>query len=375
MLPKEHLLNYPQAGIASLVSLAETLRISESLLLELANNSSKYYRLARRIAKDDGTERLTYDALPPLKAILTRFRTRVLDKAILPSYVAAGIRGKSYVDNAKLHAGSKGLLSEDIQNFFPHVKVDYVKNVLKYLYKMSDEVASIAAKLCTKDGYLVQGSPVSGSVANVIFFSKEPQLVRNLEARGFNYSRYYDDVNISSKTTDFKNEVGVIRTSVYGMFRSLDLSHHSSIKKSKYVNGGERMAIHGITTNNQAISPSKIRISETRAMLFKMEGLLAGSYSIDEIVQLYRSIRGKIQTLAIQGYKRSSEMDRRLSSLTKQIDEALAKRFARGMRKVKTKKEFNRLASKLSILKKINPRVAMVIKAESAQAKLRVIVQ
>lgn len=58
--------------------------------------------------------------------------------------------------------------------------------------------------------------------------------------------------------------------------------------------------------------------------------------------------------------------------MVKLIDESLAKRFARGMRKVKTKKEFNSLASKLAVLKKISPRVNLVVKIESEQAKLRV---
>lgn len=372
MLSNEHLFNYPQEGIASLTSLANTLRISESLLMELANNANKYYRLARRIVKEDGTERLTYDALPPLKATLTRLRIRVLDKAILPTYVAAGICGQSYVDNAKLHAGSKAILSEDIKNFFPQIKMQHVKDVFKYLYKMPDDVALIAAKLCTRNDYLVQGSPISGSVANVIFFRKEPQLVQQLESRGLTYSRYYDDVNISTKDRNFSDDIGVIRSMVYGMFKSLDLEPHQSTKKSKFVKAGYRMSIHGITVNNQEISPSKKRVSETRAMLFKMEKLLANSYTVDDVITLYRSIRGKIQTLKIQGHKKTADLESRLMSLVKLINEPLAKRFARGMRKVKTRKEFNQFASKLAVLKKIHPRVSIVIKAESEQAKIRI---
>ena len=132
------------------------------------------------------------------------------------------------------------------------------------------------------------------------------------------------------------------------------------------------MSIHGITVNNQEISPSKKRVSETRAMLFKLEKLLADSYTIDDVIQLYRSIRGKIQTLKIQGHKKTTDLESRLMSLVKLIDEPLAKRFARGMRKVKTRKEFNQFASKLAVLKKIHPRVLIVIKAESEQAMIRI---
>lgn len=362
-------IEYPQEGIASIDSLASALRITSIELVELANNTSNLYRISKQIEKEDGSQRITYDALPPLKTVLSNFRKRIIDKILLPEYISAGKKGKSYIDNAEVHAGSKGLLSEDIKNFFPQVSFKSIFEAFKYLYKMSPKVAEVAALLCTKDGYLVQGSPVSGSLANIIFYAKEPFLVDRLKHLGYRYTRYYDDVHISHKTNDFSNDIGELRTKVYGIFLSQGLQPHKNAKKSYYANGSRRMTVHGIVTNNEKIKPNPRKVADTRAMLFKFERLLETDYTIDSVVSLYRSIRGKIQTLKAQGSTKSEAYLKTLNSLMRKVDEAKAKKFVRKVRKVKTRKEYNKLSSKLSVLKKINVKVARVVKIECDLAR------
>jgi hypothetical protein len=365
-------IEYSQAGIASIDSLAKALGLTSIELVKLANQASNLYRISKQIEKVDGSKRVVYDALSPLKVVLSTFRKRIIDKAVLPEHISAGKKGKSYIDNAEVHAGSKGLLSEDIKNFFPQVSSKSVFEAFKYLYKMSPDVAEIAALMCTKDGYLVQGSPVSGSLANVIFFAKEPSLVDSLKLLGFRYTRYYDDVHISHETDDFSRNLGELRTKVYGVFLSQGLQPHRTANKSHYANGSRQMTVHGIITNNAKIKPNPKLVSDTRSMLFQMERLLEADYTIDSVVSLYRSIRGKIQTLKAQGSKKSDGQLRALNSLIQKVDEGKAKKFVRKVRKVKTRKEYNKLSSKLSVLKKINVKVMRVIKIECDLARKRI---
>jgi hypothetical protein len=362
---------YPHTGIASIDSFAKALKLNTSELQHIADSASSLYRIAKVIEKEDSTQRVTYDALKPLKVVLSTLRKRIIDKAYLPDYIAAGKKGKSYINNAQLHAGSKGLLSEDIKNFFPQISSNSVFQAFKYLYKMSPEVAEIATLLCTKDGYLVQGSPVSGSLANVIFFAAEPSLVDELKQLGFRYTRYYDDVHISHETDDFSHNIGKLRTKVYGVFLSQGLQPHRTVKKSHYANSSRRMTVHGIIINNEKIKPNPKKVADTRAMLFQMERLLETDYTIDTVVSLYMSIRGKIQTLKAQGGAKSETQMKKLNNLMQKVDENKAKKFARKIRKVKTSKEYNRLSSKLSILKKINIKVMRVVKIENGMAKKR----
>jgi hypothetical protein len=364
-------IEYRNDGISSINSLARVLKLEPQELLALSKNSSNLYRVAKCIDKEDGTQRVTYDALPPLKEVLSALRKRIVDKALLPSHIAAGKKGTSYIDNAKVHAGCKGLLSEDIKNFFPSIGYQAVFDAFKFLYKMPGEIAEVVSLLCTKDGFLVQGSPVSGALANIIFFDREPFLVDKLATMGFRYTRYYDDVHISHKSIDFSDRIGELRTKIYGVFLSKGLHPHRSNKKSNYTNQSGRMSVHGIVTNNSKIKPNPKMVSDTRAMLFQMERLLKTDYSIETIISSFRSINGKIQTLNSQGSLKSKEYLNSLNILMRKVDESKAKKYARKARKVKSRREYNQLSSKLSVLKKINVKVMKVAKIESDLARRR----
>lgn len=368
---KKYQFNYPNAGISSVKSLAEQLRVDEELLLDLIKDTTRHYRVAKVVKKADGSQRVTYDASQPLKSILTRLRKRILDKVKLPNYVLAGVKGKSYIDNAKIHVASKALLSEDIKSFFPQVKSEHIYRVFKFLFKMPDRVAEVATALCTMNGTLVQGSPISGSIANLIFFKQEPALVHDLENRGFRYTRYYDDVSISSIDSDFKDEIRKLRQYLYGMFRAVDLSPHRGRSKSHYTNNGGRMSVHGIIVNNANIQPNPKIESDVRVMLYSFSKTLETDYEIEQVIKSYRSITGKLQTLLSQGRKDVAKYKKQLAILISKIDEKKAKCYARKLRKVKSKKELSRLSGNLSIICKISPRVSMVVKSEKFQVTKR----
>lgn len=351
-------------GIKSTASLARQLSISELELNYLADNASSLYSIAKKITKSDGDIRITYNAKPRLKRVLKRLRVRVLEHVRLPSYVSAGRKGVSYIDNAKTHLNSHSLLSEDVQKFFPSVSIAQVKKVFQYLYMMSPEVAELLSKLTTKDGYLPQGSPVSGSIANVVFFDKEPSLVKSLNDKNLKYTRYYDDIHISSQSSDISRDVGRIRCTVYGMLKSVGVEPHKSSDKSNFAHVGQRMVVHGIIVNNEELSPNPKLVSDVRAILFQIRRELRGECSVDKIVSLVLSCRGKIQTLKSQGDKKTPRYSRLIMKFIGKIDERAAKKFVRGIRKVKSKAEFKRVQARIKVLKAVNPKVNAIILSE-----------
>src|SRR5690606_37155363 len=54
------------------------------------------------------------------------------------------------------------------------------------------------ARLNCVDGVLVQGSPCASYIAGAIFNVEEGRLVRRLESKGYRYTRYVDDITVSS---------------------------------------------------------------------------------------------------------------------------------------------------------------------------------
>ena len=361
-----------QSQVGSIRTLAKTLSVTEPELVRLAKHSDKYYNVSKEIPKSDGSVRLTYSVSYPLKKVLIRIRNRIISNVNYPDYILAGRQGKSYLDNAKKHKSSTMILSEDITRFFDSIKQEYVEQLFKYFFRFPPDVSQTLSQLCTLDGSLVQGSPISGDIANLIFHEKEPSVVRLAASLGLKYSRYYDDIYVSSATTNFDSHVGTMRTAIYGMFASVEVKPNKSPQKSRVMRSSKRMDVHDVTVNSHKLSPSKKRTSEVRLRIDRLRKMVADNAEMADILKFYRSTFGKLITLKSQGSPKYAKMRSELDGVMKSIEPAKARKFARKFRKIKNQSEFSSFAQRISILKRISPSVAGVINAESAIAKFKI---
>ena len=85
-----------------------------------------------------------------LKVIQKRIKNGLM-KCRFPNYIFSGVKGKSYIDNAKMHAGIKYLYKIDISAFFPNTSREKVYMFFKNELKTSSDVAEIVTNLCTYD--------------------------------------------------------------------------------------------------------------------------------------------------------------------------------------------------------------------------------
>ncbi len=361
--------SYQNRPIGSVTSLCRLLSLNPEKLLEIANCSDDYYVIARKIPKDDGTFRITYKARYPLRRILDRLNENIFNKVQMPNYILAGRKGQSYIDNALIHKSSKMILSEDIKKFFPSIHQKYITKIFQHLLCFPEEISLILSEICTHEGYLPEGSPVSGVLANLIFFDKEPCLVKYISSLGLTYSRYYDDIYISSKLTIFDEHIGKIRSQLYGMFKSITLSEHSSNNKRRIMVQSARMDIHGVTVNSHKLSPSKKRVSKVRAIFKRLKEQIDNNCEIEKVLLTCRSLQGHIQTLSCQGYERASADKQKLTKLISSINESSAKKYVRKIRQQRSIKSLTKFNRRISTLKKINPRVASVVKAEQKRQR------
>ncbi|MCE4351373.1 hypothetical protein LYZ86_19470 [Xanthomonas hortorum pv. cynarae] len=111
--------SYPHKPIHSLLALSRVLGYPPEMLQRVAETSSERYRLAKAIAKPDGSVRQTFDALFPLKDIQIRIKQRLLTAVIFPAYLTGSLKGQDQVRNAILHQGAVITVCEDIESFFP----------------------------------------------------------------------------------------------------------------------------------------------------------------------------------------------------------------------------------------------------------------
>ena len=184
--------------IGSTIALARMLHCSIEELKRAESSADDLYREVKR-PKQDGTVRICYDAKPPLKAMQARIQCLILKRVKYPSYLMGGLADRDYVRNAHVHAGARVMINEDIAKFFPSTSSSRVFDLWKYVFHFPLEVSRTLARLTTRRGGLPQGAKTSSYLANLVFWACEPDLVAKLRSMGFDYTRYIDDMTISSK--------------------------------------------------------------------------------------------------------------------------------------------------------------------------------
>ena len=264
---------YRATPIRSLGALARALGMTEASLVALADRADGLYRVARKIAKEDGTVRITYDALPNLKKTHQRIKAAIFRKVVFPKYLTGGTKGQDYKTNANLHVGAKMLITEDIGGFFPSTRSGVIQDVWQYFFGFSDEAAACMTKLTIRQGTLPQGAVTSPDLANLVFWRAEPSLQAGFAASGIAYSRFVDDIALSSKQLLITGEKTAAIAKVFGMMA--DRGYKPKREKHEITTAHKRMVVTKLGVNNKPGLDKKKR-SLIRAMVHRLEKTATG---------------------------------------------------------------------------------------------------
>lgn len=226
------------------------------------------YRLAFAEQKSDGTIRQTFDAKPLLKAIQRRIKLEILDRVTFPNYLTGSVKGRDYKTNAELHVGATIVIAEDIGNFFPSVTDEKVFEIWRHFFRFSEPIARLLTRLTTKDGVLPQGACTSPQLANLVFWRDEPVLQAKLASEGIVYSRFVDDVAVSSKTFISHEKKKALVGAIYTLMRRNGLKPKRV--KHELMTKRDRMTVTKLTVNQKAGLSKKVR-SQIRAAVHRLE--------------------------------------------------------------------------------------------------------
>lgn len=285
---------YSCAPIKSLRALSLALQLEENFVQEVAGKAGELYRLAKPIKKSDGTFRQPFDALEPLKNIHRRIKDRIFAKTIFPYYLTGSLRGRDYRTNAELHAGAKLVICEDITRFFPSTSSDTIYDIWRHLFEFSDDVAQLLTALTTKEEKLPEGAITSSYLANLAFWRFEPLLHDRYKAQGIQYSRYVDDITVSSRHFLSKAMQTEIIGSVYGLLRRQGYS--AKRRKHEMSSSGKRMMTTKLMLNRRPAMTSKDR-ANTRTAVFQLEKHAAEGIGHQELSAELRRVAGRVSTL------------------------------------------------------------------------------
>jgi RNA-directed DNA polymerase len=118
-------------------------------------------------------------------------------------------RNRSIVTNARLHKRRRYVLNLDLEDFFPSINFGRVRGffIKDKHFALNEKVATVIAQIACHDNELPQGSPSSPIISNLIAHLLDAQLARFAKLHKCTYSRYADDITLSTNRKDFPEEV------------------------------------------------------------------------------------------------------------------------------------------------------------------------
>lgn len=292
--------------------LAELLAMEVSELQECISLSKfGYKKLSQR--KKNGGFRIVYSPNDVLKRTQKSLLKNILDKLDVPPYIQS-TKGRDYISNARLHTRKGTLIKEDIKDFFPSVRSCDVLKMWLNLFGFSNDVSEALTLLTTYKGVLPQGAPTSTAVANFYLFDTEPLIYNEFAGMGFTYSRYVDDLSVSSNRILVPREIRNVQNILYRFLKENGLRANKS--KSKVYKSSERMEVHGINVNSSRPTRTKEYRNNMRAAVHNCEKcylMLGGSHP--QYIELYNSLFGQLIELERMNNQEAKKLLDRLNNI------------------------------------------------------------
>jgi len=192
--------------------------------------------------------------------------------------------GKSVVTNAGKHTEKRHVLNIDLQDFFPSINFGRARGMFKSKpYSLPEDVATVLAQLCCFQNQLPQGAPTSPIVSNMVCSRLDTRFQRLAQTYRCTYTRYADDITISTTQKRFPDELAYLDDSILPPKLILGKEILQAVsqngfginsKKARLQLPHNRHAVTGLTTN-QFPNLQRSYFNHLRAMLhdWKKSGL------------------------------------------------------------------------------------------------------
>lgn len=193
-----------------------------------------------------------------------------LQKLDFPNYVYSGVKGKCYVDNAKLHSGNGNVFKVDISKFFPNISREKVFNFYNNKLSTSIDVANILANFSTinientknikinnfvaekkikSKNHLITGSPLSPLLSYLTNIELFDNLANYAKDKNLTLSIYVDDVVFSSKSRISRDVRADILNTIH------DYGYQTSKDKCRWYNNNQPKKITGVILDKNNAQP------------------------------------------------------------------------------------------------------------------------
>ncbi len=231
--------------------LADLLGMRRRRLFYLSKNSEQFYDYVTIKKKNGGVRKLCVP-ICELKATQIQILRHILNKLKVSKYATAYKKGVSLKDNAKVHCSKKYILKLDLKNFFDNITFMQVYSSAFNTRYFPKQIGTILTQLCCRNDALPQGAPTSPALSNLVMKSFDDNFGRWCEKRGFDYTRYCDDITVSG------NE-NLYSAYLKAKYMLENMGFELNEKKTNFVSNASCQLVTGLTVNEFARVPSKYR--------------------------------------------------------------------------------------------------------------------
>lgn len=212
------------------------------------------------IPKKNGGLRKIEAPSEELKRIQLWIKENILDQFSVSQYAKGFIKGISIYDNAVPHVGKDLVINIDLKDFFPSVEYCEIYKIFKYI-GYTDSVSKLLTNLCTNSkNVLLQGSPASPVISNLVSLRLDKRLGRLAEKVGATYTRYADDITFSGNKNLVKY-INLIRKIIH------EEGFRINEKKFRLQYSNQRQEVTGLIVNN-GVSVPEHRIKELENAIY-----------------------------------------------------------------------------------------------------------
>ncbi|MDH3000647.1 hypothetical protein A1D23_09460 [Chelonobacter oris] len=208
-----------------------------------------------------------------------------------PDFVFSGIRGRSYIENAKEHVRAKEMLTTDITSFFPSTRRKMIFWFFKENLQCSYKIANFLADLCSIDDHLPTGSQISIPLAFWVNSKMFDELNLLATKNNLKMTLYVDDITFSGDKIPkgFKYQI----EKIINKHR-----HNIKLNKTTLYKGQSVKEVTGLILQDGDILPPNRQFKKLYLSLNRWKNLISEKGNGEKIEWQYPRIIGLLNNIS-----------------------------------------------------------------------------
>lgn len=310
----------------------QVIECSEERLTEYLSEKADCYNVYKKQKKDGMRMIHAIKSYSGLYNLQQRIQHRFLKNIYLPDTVCGFREHYSYTDFLIPHISEEKdryFLRLDIKAFFESIRIDDLKEVLKYY--ISDEIKkseyekilNILIEIVTVNQKVVQGAVTSPMLSNLVFRQLDIRIERYCSKFNIKYTRYADDMLFSGRTSYIHSRKFMAAIAVIIESRGFSLNYSKTLRAEREI------SLNGFVIGS-GLRVSRKKLYKLNKILYQLSSSDFGGFDSDYELYHARNQLAGYRSFLLQ-VLHTDESESRKYKIKNKIDhiEALMKKYCK----------------------------------------------